>query len=292
MNLLLLTFGDKVENHYQAVFAILSFLKSPAIERAIVITDRPDFYRFLAERVDVVTIDQQTLSEWKAPYQFFWRIKIKAVALAVARYPDQHLMYVDSDTFLAGDLGQMVSALDAGGGYMHLFEEGLGSNTNRTLKRMYQSLAGKTFAGVTMTANTPMWNAGVIALPASRAAETVQLALQLCDEMCATDCTRRLIEQFAFSVALHEKTQLAGCENIIGHYWGNKPEWDAFITQFFATNLLKGATLADCIEQMRTINWKRLPLEKRKRSSTERIKRWLDGTFKPRRVRYFQGDSP
>lgn len=292
MNLLLLTFGDKVENHYQAVFAILSFLKDPAIGRAIVITDRPDFYRFLGDRVDIITIDQQMLTEWQAPYQFFWRIKIKAVELAVARYPDQHLMYVDSDTFLATDLDEMVARLDAGAGYMHLFEEGLGSNTNRTLKRMHQSLAGKTFAGVTMTADSPMWNAGVIALPASRAAETVQLALRLCDEMCATDCTRRLIEQFSFSVALHEKTQLAGCEHIIGHYWGNKPEWDDFIMRFLATNLLKGASLADCIEQTRQIDWHGLPLEKRQRSSIARIRRWLDGTFRPRRVRHFQGGQP
>lgn len=47
MNLLLLTFGDNTDNHQQAVFAALSFMRDPHIRRVLVVTDRPDFYRWL-----------------------------------------------------------------------------------------------------------------------------------------------------------------------------------------------------------------------------------------------------
>lgn len=119
MNLLLLTFGDNTDNHQQAVFAALSFMRDPHIRRVLVVTDRPDFYRWLsgternallteeggedasgergmAAAVEILPITAETLSAWQGPQQFFWRIKIQAVAMAVRQYPDQHLLYVDS----------------------------------------------------------------------------------------------------------------------------------------------------------------------------------------------------
>ena len=142
MNLLLLTFGDNTDNHQQAVFAALSFMRDPHIRRVLVVTDRPDFYRWLcgternallteeggedasgergmAAAVEILPITAETLSAWQGPQQFFWRIKIQAVAMAVRQYPDQHLLYVDSDTFLAGSLAGMVRQLDAGAACMH-----------------------------------------------------------------------------------------------------------------------------------------------------------------------------
>ncbi|MBF1236599.1 MAG: hypothetical protein HXM43_12470, partial [Lautropia mirabilis] len=158
MNLLLLTFGDNTDNHQQAVFAALSFMRDPHIRRVLVVTDRPDFYRWLcgternallteeggedasgergmAAAVEILPITAETLSAWQGPQQFFWRIKIQAVAMAVRQYPDQHLLYVDSDTFLAGSLAGMVRQLDAGAACMHCFENRLGDRNSRTLTR-------------------------------------------------------------------------------------------------------------------------------------------------------------
>ena len=210
MNLLLLTFGDNTDNHQQAVFAALSFMRDPHIRRVLVVTDRPDFYRWLygTERnalstedggkdasgkrgmaaVEILPITAETLTGWQGPQQFFWRIKIQAVAMAVRQYPGQHLLYVDSDTFLAGSLADMVRQLDAGAAYMHCFENRLGDRNSRTLTRTRRALVGRTLAGITLTGRHEMWNAGVIGLPASTAAERVAQALQLCDTMCATDC--------------------------------------------------------------------------------------------------------
>ena len=74
-------------------------------------------------------------------------------------------------------------------------ENRLGDRNSRTLTRTRRALSGRTLEGITLTGRHEMWNAGVIGLPASTAAERVAQALQLCDAMCATDCPRRLIER-------------------------------------------------------------------------------------------------
>ena len=119
---------------------------------------------------------------------------------------------------------------------------------------------GRTLEGIALTGRHEMWNAGVIGLPASMAAERVAQALQLCDAMCATDCPRRLIEQFAFSLALQQGT-LHPCQDVIGHYWGNKPAWNRLIAGFLAEARLKDETVAQAVARLGQVDWRALPLE-------------------------------
>ena len=308
MNLLQLTFGDNTDNHQQAVFAALSFMRDPHIRRVLVVTDRPDFYRWLSGTarnapsiddgggdasgkpgmapVETLPITAETLTAWQGPQQFFWRIKIQAVAMAVRQYPGQHLLYVDSDTFLAGSLADMVRQLDAGAAYMHCFEDCLGDRNSRTLTRTRRALAGRTLEGITLSGRHEMWNAGVIGLPASTAAERVAQALQLCDAMCATDCPRRLIEQFAFSLALQQGT-LHPCQDVIGHYWGNKPAWNRLIAGFLAEARLKDETVAQAVARMGQVDWRALPLEHRQRRWVLRLKAGIDWVLPPKKLRHF-----
>lgn len=308
MNLLLLTFGDRAENHHQAAFSVLSFLKDPRIGRVLVMTDRPGFYRWLQAGVaearaqaavrpagarpviEVLPISADTLKDWQGPQQFFWRIKIKAVEHALQRHPDQHLVYVDSDTFLATDLSALKAGLDAGQAFMHCRENALADRNSRTLTRMRRMLTGQTLAGVSFDGQTEMWNAGVIALPASRGRTLVDHALQLCDAMCATGCPRRLVEQLAFSAALKGAPSLQPCDRWIVHYWGNKPGWNVFIGHFLAESRLRNETVAQAVARAANTDWQHLPTEDRHRSTAERLKRLVDRLWPRYRVRYFTPD--
>ncbi|MDO4232348.1 MAG: hypothetical protein Q4D19_09460, partial [Lautropia sp.] len=238
MNLLLMTFGPKVKNHYQAVFAILSFMRDPLVSRILIMTDQPELYRWVTSldggqvaghdlpEVEIVHVSQEQLTEWQGAPQFFWRVKIRAIQEMFARHPDQHLMYIDSDTFLARSLADVVNLLDEGAALMHCQEYCLGDSRQEDVVSMNQTLMGKTFAGVPVTPTSRMWNAGVIALPSSRAAQLIQQTLEMCDEMCATPSARRLLEQFSFSLVLNHECPLYPCEGTVGHYWGNKAEWN------------------------------------------------------------------
>lgn len=288
MNLLLLTFGERLENHYQAVFSILSFLKDKLIKRAIIVTDKPEFYTFLGEKVEVINIDKSTLTQWQEPYQFFWKVKIKALELVQSKYPNDHLLYVDSDTFLTSNLIDINESLNHGNVFMHIFENKISFKKSHTFRSMFKALNNKAFIGITIDKNTEMWNAGVIALSAKNAKEIIQLALNTCDEMCATDCPRRLIEQFAFSISLKHLAQLNSCEKIIGHYWGNKEEWNHLIANFFVNAHLKDLSVEQQISELSQYNWNQLPLEKKKRNLAQKLKNLVDKLFPIKTIRYFE----
>lgn len=287
MNLVLLTFGEKLETHYQAAFSILSFLRDKEIERIVMVTDRPDFYRFLGTKIDILPVNNEILREWQQPYQFFWRVKIKALEEIARKYPNDDLLYVDSDTFLATNLQEISQKLTQGETFMHIFEKMISNAESNTLKNMYQHLNNHSFSGVKIHQNSQMWNAGVIALPNQKASEIIELSLNVCDEMCKTACTRRLIEQFAFSVSLKHLSTLNPCDHIIGHYWGNKSEWNKEIANFFVNSQLKNLSLDEMIKELNQFNWNKLPLEKKQRSSADKLKNIVDKLFPIKKIRYF-----
>ncbi|WP_439328202.1 hypothetical protein [Lonepinella sp. BR2357] len=288
MNLTLLTFGERLENHYQACFAILTFLRDPQIEKVIVITDRPDFYRIFGDRIEFIEIDQTTLQQWQGKYQFFWRVKIKALQTVQAQYPTQHLLYVDSDTFLASSLTAMQRQLNQGQTFMHLKEGALGDKSRRTWQKMHRTLKGKNVANIKITSDTAMWNAGVIALPAEKAQAILALAIGFCDEICSTNCERRLVEQFSFSVALNQHQPLQPCNTIIGHYWGNKTEWNQMIADFFVNAQLKNLSLQDCLTLLAEKDWRALPLGKKQRNTNTKLKNIIDRLFPDKHIHYFK----
>lgn len=287
MNLVLLTFGEKLENHYQAAFSLLSFLRDKLIKKVVMVTDRPEFYRFLGTKIDILQVNNDILREWQQPHQFFWRVKIKALEEIVRKYPNDHLLYVDSDTFLATNLQEVSRKLAQGETFMHIFEKVISATNSNTFKNMYQHLNNHSFGGVNIHKDSPMWNAGVIGLPSQKSHEIIQLSLTVCDEMCKTACTRRLIEQFAFSVSLNDLSKLNSCDHIIGHYWGNKNEWNKEISHFFANSQLKQLSLNEMVEELNQFNWNKLPLEKKQRSLAEKLKNIIDKLFPIKQIRYF-----
>lgn len=120
-----------------------------------------------------------------------------------------------------------------------------------------------------------MWNAGLIALPACKQKETINLALQLCDAMSAAGVTPRLIEQFAFSLALQETYRLLPADNFVGHYWGNKNEWDSFINDYFVQSHFQNETIDNEIENIQKLNFGKIPLIRKERTLYKQINKLL-----------------
>lgn len=293
MHLVLLTFGEAAHHHSQALFALLTFLRSPLIENASIYTDVPEFYRLCEQdsRVSVQAVSQAQLSEWKGKAQFFWRVKIKAVEAAIAAQPNQDILYVDSDTFLYQDLEAIKQGLAEGKPYMHTLETTLGAHSLRMIDRIYQSLNGKTFAQYRIGAESEMWNAGVIALPAASAATYVADALMLCDAMTATDCERILLEQFAFSLALNREGNLQKAEHWIGHYCGNKTAWNQATQLFILRGLMQGMDFKQLCAYSGNFDFLALPLIEIPRNRAIQLHRLVDKYFPSKRKTYFQASN-
>lgn len=289
MDLLFLTFGSNIKNHYQANFCMLSFLQQREQVNSIhMYTDHPEFYTHLGEFVNVVPVTEQLLQEWKGGQDFFWRVKIKAIEDFMLKNGQNPVVYLDSDTFLHHDLRSFQQLLAQGIALMHEQEGKLSELGSKTEKTMWSQVQHKAFGGVTIQNGSSMWNAGVVAIPAQKNLEAIRLALQICDDMCAAGVTRRLIEQFAISVALDKTYGLQAASPWIGHYWSTKEDWNEAITAFFLESLLKSYTLEQDIERMGSFDFRQFPIRKKVKNTRIRLLKLVDRFFPIRPVTFVE----
>lgn len=274
-----IVFGKNNLNYNQAAFSILTLLAQTKDEdKIVIITDNPENFNFLANKITTIEVNKEKLQEWKGEHDFFWRIKIKALLLIASKFDNRDILYLDSDTFLYGSLEKIRFNFSNGNNMMHLNEGPLSKLPTKTEHRMWTQIKTKKYAGVKIDSNMCMWNAGVIAI-AARHTNQLTLALNICDEMCADNVTRRLIEQFAFSVAMNEPVKLLAAENEIGHYWSNKEMWNARISEFICDNHMKNIPLEKQISEARQIIFEDIPVRIKKSNTRRRLQKIICNLF-------------
>lgn len=275
-----LTFGERTHYHSQLIYSMISLVAHSPLERPYhftIVTDKPEFYQWLdGDLFTVVQVEESTLTEWRGPFDFFWRIKIEAILSVAKKNSEHHCVYFDTDTIAYADLSLLYDALDNGVNHMHVKEFEFESTKGRTGKKMKTHGLGKTYGDFTLTNQSAMWNAGVVAISAkNNPVQTLYSALTACDAMCDDGMERKLIEQFSLSLAL-QTNKISNAEDCIRHYWGNKPQWDNLITEFFTRVFLKGVSFDDAVKMFKLQSHdlpdvvKETKLEKYKNSVTKR----------------------
>jgi hypothetical protein len=278
MNILYLIIGENPQHHAQTYFSICSFLnQTDAHDRIYVMTDAPDFYKRLREKINILRINQTQLKDWQGEHKFFWRAKIKALEHICTLHPDESVLYLDTDTFLFSDLKLL--KLDLQNPMMHLLEGKLSERKSKTEKRMWQRVKNKVFGGINIHEKHGMWNAGVVGVPAHKGLKICSLALDICDDMLREKVTPYFIEQFSSSVALSENGDMKSAEKYIGHYWSNKDEWNEAIYQFMITSSLKINTLQDDIERIGKFDFSKITVLKRIPNTQIRLKKLVEKWF-------------
>ncbi|WP_299887779.1 hypothetical protein [uncultured Lacinutrix sp.] len=260
MYIVFLVFGKDYINYQQALFSMFTFLSQMKEEdKIIVLTDHPDYFNIIKDRIIISKLNESTLTEWKGDHQFFWRIKIKALQLIAKQWNDKPFLYLDADTFLFEDFNSIKTKLSQGYNLMHLNEGKLSELQSKTEKLMWHQLKNTSHGSINIDSNTCMWNAGAIAVSNDRV-EVLQLALDICDSMCMQQVTPRLIEQLAFSIALQTNNKLEAIDNCVGHYWGNKKQWNEKISEFFSYNLMTSLSINEQIKKTTTIKFNAIPV--------------------------------
>lgn len=286
MNIVYLVFGNKIDNYQQAYFSIYTAITRKNIDdRIIVVTEDASLFGAFADRIEVVPIDKDVIKEWEGKYRFFWRVKIKALQLIAQKYPKDSLLYLDSDTFFYKDMHDLRDGLRSGQNYMHTQEGKLSMLSSKTEKLMWKQMRGKIFHNTQINENSAMWNAGLIGI-SYKHFDCLDLTLGINDDMCATRVTRRLIEQFAFSLGLNEYSALKPADHIVGHYWGNKKGWNKIIDQFLKECFMKNYSFDQIIEQVKNIDLTENPIGLKESSTHKRLTNMLDKFFKPKNLTY------
>ena len=132
-NLVLLSYGS-ISESLRAIFCILSFnawRRSNDRTRIIVYTDKPDFFKSYLRDLDIeyVLLNAKDLTDMQAGINFNHRIKVSVIDLTYKKYPEQSLIFVDSDTFFTGIPTPLLQNSGPEISYMHKkeynFNEGL-----------------------------------------------------------------------------------------------------------------------------------------------------------------------
>lgn len=286
MNILYIIFGEKIVYHIQAYLSIRSFQKQlNGSDNIFVMTTKPELYAHSA--IHVIPVDDKTINDWEGEYHFFWRVKIKAIEYMIEHYPNSHLLYLDTDTFLYGQLNTIKEHLNQGLGLMHK-DEGHPSKMMTKSKRMWNQVASRTYSGITLGLQHHMYNAGVVGIPKDNAHKIVATALGICDQMLSENVERIVIEQYSLSIALYELAHLIEAEKIIGHYWGNKSEWEQYAIELLAKAYMTGSTISEEIEKLDVSTFYKIPVYIHQSNTGKKLHRLIDNYFKDKDIKYIE----
>jgi hypothetical protein len=154
--------------------------------------------------------------------------------------------------------------------------------------RMWQTIKGHTYGGITLGPQHNMYCAGVVGIPAAKRQETVATALTLCDGMLDDQAEPIVIEQYSLSIALYEKTGLVETRDCIAHYWATKDEWLEAALSLLAKSRLMDATLDDELRLFEAFDWASLPVYVHKSSTARRLRNLVARLFPDRDYRYIK----
>ena len=152
MHLLYITFGKNIAIHAQAAFSVYSFLaKNEKTNSINIVTDAPEYYDHLKDRVHIILITAEQLKSWKGPFDFFFRAKIKALEKVCALYPGEPVVYLDADTFAYANLNGIASNLATGTAVMHVNEGSFSKGKTKSEQKIWRYAKNKKFGSVEVT---------------------------------------------------------------------------------------------------------------------------------------------
>ena len=288
MNIVYLVFGNNLEHYQQIYFSIFTAMaRKKENDRIVVIAEDPSLFNFFEESVEIIEINKEIINRWEGQYQFFWRVKIKALQLIAEKYPSESVLYLDGDTFFYQDLDTVREGMNNGQNFMHLEEGKLSSLSSKTEKLMWKQMQGKEYNHIEIDKNSAMWNAGLIGI-SKHHLDSLQIVLDVNDAMCADDVTRRLIEQFAFSLGLSKNTELKPANHIVGHYWGNKKHWNIIICNFLKESFMKKHGLMQIIENLKEMDLTQNPVWVKESNTERRLEKFLNKFYQNKKTTYIK----
>lgn len=279
MNIVYLVFGENMDHYQQVYFSMYTAMaRKSSDDRIIAIAENPDLFNSFGNRIEVIPIDRGIIKDWEGEHKFFWRVKIKALQHIAEKYPNESILYLDGDTFFYENPDDLRKSLENGQNFMHIEEGKLARLKSKTERTMWQQMHGKTYVKVKIDENTAMWNAGLIGI-SKQHFDCLKLTLAINDTMCADGVTRRLIEQFAFSLGLNEYSKLKPADHIVGHYWGNKNQWNSVINGFLKEAFMKDFSFEQIIQKVQEMNLTKLPIRVRESSTQRKLTKLIDSFY-------------
>jgi len=232
LNLVIQSFGGESE-YKRAILAIWSFyavLKNPVVSSQVIFfTDAPTYFKkYLADLpIRFVLLTPEKISQMKGEVNFLHRLKIALIEEAFS-LTQSDLLYADSDTFFTDDPARLMRRVSAQTSFMHVCEYRFDSLLKMDLPAgakfhaFVKCISENKFpmpdgSQLVVTTDQYSWNAGVMMLHAAHVKLLPQV-YALTDHFYLST-QNHASEQYAFSVALQNNSNIEACDEVVYHYW-------------------------------------------------------------------------
>ncbi|WP_158704646.1 hypothetical protein [Ectopseudomonas mendocina] len=270
--LVYLVYGGKPDYHREAKYSILSALyhSHGTCPRILLYTDEPA--QFSDWPVDLVRLDEETLSAWTGPAAYLHRRKAAAIRDALA-YADQSI-FVDTDTFFLDAPAKLFERLANAPWLVDeiegVWKEYEGDELHTVLSAYLAEQHG-------VDQQMLLINSGVLGFQED-ASRLMDDTLALIDVMHPMVPKIHIIEQFAVGIAARHLGRPAQAQGIVKHYFSGKNYWRHMIAAFF---LRHGEAFSpEAVQAVRE-----LPTVKPRPTWWHRLNFHLRSLFLPSRVR-------
>lgn len=203
-------------------------------------TDYGGAFAPLRDRAEIREIPAATVRDWRGPGNYPYRMKIAALREEARRFTDQKVLFLDSDTFFVASVAPVFERITPTSSVLHKSEYAVASHPTGQLQRFRREMKKRSFRGGPVDVSVQMWNSGAIGVH-PRNIYLLDTVLAFIDAL-APHYRKQLLEQFAVSYYLQKNTAIEGCDDVLLHYWAQKPEYQRQI-------------------ELRLARWKALPLE-------------------------------
>lgn len=246
-NIVLLCYGKEIE-YNRAIVSILSLLawhKGNSTDfRIICFTDNPAYMnQYLANvKVEYMYLSPSRMEHMLGGTTYIHRRKICILQDVYLRYPEDDIVFLDSDTFFISDSSSFLSSLESGYALMHEREykiEDAPEIYRRYMSKKLENaeayplafirhIESSTFqVGTEQFSFNPgqhVWNSGVLGLK-NEVLPFLSSVLSLSDEF-YKESRWFISEQLAFGLLLQEKTHLRESSAFVNHYHQSKHHVD------------------------------------------------------------------
>jgi len=250
VNIVLLAFGRE-SDYRRTIISVFSFWtwysgKSEDI-KYLLYTDKPQYFHeyFKEISIEYYTLTTAKLEAMLGGSNFFLRMKIAVIDETFQQYPNNKLIFIDSDTFFISDPLQWIKGLSIGISYMHVceykLEEGLTFAAPKEKGLFIKWLENRNFIINKKEKNfdrhNSSWNSGVIGL-------TKESATFLTDVYIITDEIYKfnswhISEQLAFTFVLQTVSEIKASDQYVFHYWYSKDIIDGHISNILENDFLE-----------------------------------------------------
>jgi hypothetical protein len=232
-NLILLAYGSEKE-YQMATVVVLSFYawcnNDPDDARFIIYTDKPEYFSARLTGLPVAYC-QVTPQDWEAMlhgYIFKFHRKMSIIEQTFAAYPDENVVFLDSDVFFYNDPRPMLQDISDQVSYMHVREHTLNKqitfvpaeDKNRFLDYIEHTDFTVGEGKYHFHKDDHIWNAGVIGISPAMAPR-VNDVRQITEDIWRLS-EMHISEQLAHTFALGALTKLKPANHFVVHYWKKK----------------------------------------------------------------------